>query len=230
MWLALQWTDTFKIAVENDVNIGFEIGHVMEEIQSVRDLELFRSYLPEDLRANVSWGVDTSHFDKEQDSGSKAVAAAIAAGLATPGHAKDAFFDINRQGGRHRQHGLPFAEQAGVFEVFGMGNPESAKAFVEVLKLAEKQGKFDWAVVEGEAMRQIRCPFQGMKIAAENIRRIHSGEEPLTYEEIQVDPWGGNTFETFAETNVTVSELLELKRADYLKLCALAELHGVPRP
>jgi hypothetical protein len=202
----------------------------MQVIQTVEDLKILRNYLPEHLRHLIKWGIDTSHFDKEGCDAVEAVDQAFAEDLDSLGHAKDAVYDPTMKGARPRQNGLPFKDQAGKFEVFGMGNPQSAMKFGEAANRASDRGDFAWCVIEGEAMREILNPFQGMKLAAENLRRVTTKKEPLTLDQIHIEPWDGATFETFAKSNVQVSGLLELNKNEHQALCEAAERVGLARP
>jgi len=228
--LSLKLIPILEVALKGNQKVGLEIGHVMQAIQTVEDLKLLRSYLPENMRHLIKWGIDTSHFNKEGCNAVEAVDQAITAGLDSLGHAKDAVYNSTIEGARPRQNALPFKDQAGKFEVFGVGTPASAKAFGTAVISASARGDFDWCVIEGEAMGEILCPFQGMKIAAENIRRVLDGKDPLCLKDINIQTWDGPTFETFAKSKVKVSGLLELNTNDYQALCEAAERVGLPRP
>jgi sugar phosphate isomerase/epimerase len=228
--LALKWTPTFEVAHETGQRLCFEIGHVMEGIQDVDDMLLFRSYLPEHLRYLAKWGVDTSHMDKEGDDAVGQVESAIAADLDAPGHAKSAVFDPELKR-RRRQNARPFAEQGGYFSTFGTTSPDSARAFVKVLQLDhERQEAGSWAVIEGEDMTGLKNPFQGMRIASENLRRIINGQNPIPLHQIEFLPWYGPTFETFAKSSITTSSLLELGGDELADLWEAADRVGLPRP
>ncbi len=232
LFLAMQWTSTYQVAYDHgQQEMGVELGHVMGSLQTVADMIKFRSYLPEHLRPLAKWGVDTSHFDKEDDNACAFVDEAIVADLDSPGHAKDAWFNKNQPGARHRQNGLPFAQQAGKFEVFGMANPGSARKFAEVLWRAHRAGRFSYGVIEGEAMGDTLCPFQGLQIAAENLRRVIDGKEDLiTQENVEAAAWTGPTFETFATSDVPPLVLLEANDDEAARFRQLCEQHGLPQP
>ncbi|MES2216754.1 MAG: hypothetical protein V4481_05690 [Patescibacteria group bacterium] len=228
--LALQWQPIADVAAECGQRLGFEIGHVMEGIQSVDDLTIFHDFIEGDAaKRAIKWGVDTSHFDKEGDDAIGEVDRAIEADLDIPGHAKDAIFDMF-DGGRHRQNALPFAKQAGKFCTFGTMSAGSANQFGKVLWRDHKRTPTgSHAVLEGEDMF-ILDPFQAMEIGAQNLDLIIDGKAPIRLDQIALKSWTGKTFEDFAKSSVPISSLLELNMEELTKLCEAAEKHGLPRP
>ncbi len=226
--LAMQWEPVFEVAAECKQEIGFEIGHVMESIQSVDDLLLFRSFLPKKLHRYVKWGVDTSHFDKEGDSGDTHVEEAIKHNLDIPGHAKDGVFqESDSTPTRHRQNALPFAEQAGKFATFGIMNEASAHAFGRVLWRHHRRSSVtSYGVLEGECMF-ILNPFQSMRVGAENLRAVINDKPVTSLNQIKLEQWKGKTFESFAESSVKSSDLLELDQKELNKLRARAYQYGL---
>jgi hypothetical protein len=229
----MQWEETLKHATACGVEIGFEIWHVMQTLQSTMDIINMRNFLQSDeAKAATKVGLDVSHPDKEEDDTVTLVKDAVAADIIVPGHAKSAFFDRSVPGFRHRQHGLPFKDQAGKFATFGIFNPETAALFGSVLWLEHARNpKGAWGVYEGECLflQNVR---QGLKVGTENIRRVVDNQPTVSYDELKsgsgIEPWKGPNFESFADGNAPVRELLEMSDEEAAAFNERAGEFGLP--
>ncbi len=229
--LAIQWEPTLEMAYECGQRIGMEIGHVMEGLTSVEDLLLMRGFLKSDsAKKALKEGIDFSHRDKEGNSTAQQYALAVAHDLDTPGHAKSGvFLEKKHAPFFRRQCALPFSEQSGKFATFGTVSPESAKLFGDALwREYNRNAGGSWGVIEGECMF-IPNPLQAMRVAAENLRRVINGEDPISLQEITPEEWAGPTFETFAENpSVNTGDLLEMSREEIRTFNRRARELGLP--
>ncbi len=214
--LAVKWEPILKAAGRGGVRVGFEIRHIMEDLFSWRDLrDLRNKYLLDVVARNAfAWGVDVSHHEIDGDDPTEDVLECIKLGLAEPGHAKQGDFNSKKPGACRRPANMAWADRAGQFRTFGTVHPDHSRLFADVvLKAHERSAHGEFAVIEGECMA-IRNPEQGLRVAAENLRLVFAGKEPVSLQEITLEPWDGPAFDKFADSGYTAEAVMALSGND----------------
>jgi hypothetical protein len=158
--------------------------------------------------------VDVSHHEIDGDDPTEDVFECIKLGLAEPGHAKQGDFSSKKPGACRRPANMAWADRAGQFRTFGTVHPDHSRLFAGVvLKAHERSTHGEFAVIEGECMA-IRNPVQGLRVAAENLRLVFAGKEPVSLEEITLEPWDGPAFDKFADSGYTAEAVMALSGND----------------
>ena len=73
----------------------------------------------------------------------------------------------------------------------------------------------------------LRNPIQGLKVSAENLRRLINGQDPMSLEEIKPEPWDGPAFDKFADSGYTAEAGMCLNVDDTLALQERLEAVGL---
>ncbi len=217
--IAYKWEKEFIFAADTGIRIGFEIGHIMEDLFGVRDLIDLESYLL-DPRASkaLDWGVDFSHWEIEGDDPKDDAELALKYNIGEMGHAKQGYFDPTQPFARRRPANLSWKERAGKFCTFGTHNPQNSKLWVRMMREAHARlPQGTWLVYEAECMF-IRNIVQAMKIAADNLRLVLADKEPRPMSDIIPESWEGPAFDSFADSGYTAEEVLALSAPETVEV------------
>jgi hypothetical protein len=214
--LADSWEPNLSYAGGLGVKIGFEFRHIMEDLIRGQDMIDLRDIYILDAIAKtaVDTGTDYSHFQIDGDDPRDDSELVFNARMWSMNHAKFGFFDATIPGHCRRPANMPWSERAGKFCTFGIHNPEHARHFIMMVdKVHEREPEGTYIVVEGECM-YLRNPKQGLSIAANNVRLVQAGKEPINFRDIEPLPWSGPAFDSFADSGYTAEQVMALDVVD----------------
>lgn len=214
--LAEKWESILSYAGKQDVRIGFEIRHIMEDLFDMETFLLFRDkfLLDENAKSAADVGMDVSHYEIEGDNPYNDIVLCKENNLADMGHAKQGFFDESVVNCNRRPANRPWIERAGKFCTFGTHNPQNSHSWVNLMRQSHMRlEEGTHLVIEGECMF-LRNPEQSMKVAAENLRLVLAGKSPVPINEITAEPWDGPAFDKFADSGYTAPEILNFNSTE----------------